>query len=92
MKFDVYTREDGAYVLIPEGTNAFAESQSVHGPLTFCEAIVPHDYPFPAIWQTVFAELERHSHAVLPEAIGRRLMGLDCKDDHANGEKRAASA
>ena len=51
-----------------------------------------HDHPFPAIWQTVFAELERHSHAVLPEAIGRRLMGLDCEDDHADGDKRAARA
>lgn len=92
MKFNVYTREDGAYILIPEGSGALDDAQSLHGALLFCESIRPEDYPFPAIWQTVYAELERHSHALLPEAIGRSLMGLDCEGDHAGDPQRVASA
>lgn len=81
MKFQVFTRKDGAYILFPEGSDALADAESVHGALEFCESILPSDYPFPAIWQTVLAELERHSHALLPAPIGRKLMGLDCQDD-----------
>ncbi len=92
MRYEVYTREDGDYILIPEGSGALADAQSLHGALDFCEAIEPADYPFPAIWDTVRAELERHSHAVLPRGIGRKLMGLDCEDDHADEGRRAASA
>ena len=92
MKFDVFTRADGAYILFPQDSDALVEAEAVHGALAFCESILPADYPFPAIWQTVHAELERHSHAVLPEAIGRRLMGLDCEDDRDDQTRRAASA
>lgn len=92
MKYDVYTRGDGAYILFPQDSGALADAESLHGPLVFCESIDPVDYPFPAIWQTVRAELERHSHALLPEGIGRRLMGLDCHDDHADEPRRVASA
>ena len=91
MKFDVYTRDDGDYILFPQGSGALADAQSLHGALVFCESIEPADYPFPAIWDTVRAELQRHSHAVLPKAIGRRLMGLDCQDDHPAESRRAAS-
>lgn len=92
MKFDIYTRTDGAYVLIPEGSGILAEVEALYGKLEFCETIDEADYPIAAIWQTVHGALERTSHAVLAEAIGRRLLGLDCEDDAVEPERREASA
>jgi hypothetical protein len=72
-----------------------AEHWPMRNPCTarwsICESIDPADYPFPAIWDNVRAELQRHSHAVLPKGIGRRLMGLDCQDDDPAESRRAAS-
>jgi hypothetical protein len=92
VKFDIYTRTDGAYVLIPEGSAVLREIESLYGELTFCETIDERDYPIAAIWQTVHGALERTSHAVLAEAIGRRLLGLDCEDDAVEPERREARA
>lgn len=84
MKFDVYTRNDGCYVMMPEGSVGMDGVVAMYGELLFCETIDPADYPLPAIWDTVNNELERYDHVVLPESIGRRLMGLHCDDGHAD--------
>jgi hypothetical protein len=92
MKFDVYTRQDGSYVLMPEGSTGKAGVVAMYGELEFCETIDPVDYPLPAIWDTVRNELERYDHVVLPESIGKRLLGLDCEDDHADQEPMRSTA
>lgn len=91
MKFDVYTRRDGCYVMMPAGSTGMAGVVAMYGELVFCETIDPADYPLPAIWDTVNNELQRYDHVVLPASIGRRLMGLDCEDDNT-GEARGEHA
>ena len=86
MKFDVYIRKDGCYVLMPEASPALTGVLAIYGPLEFCETISQDEYPFPSIWSTVHNELARYDHVVLPESIGKRLMGLDCEDDHPEDE------
>ena len=33
MRYELYTREDGAYILFPEGSGALADAESLHGAL-----------------------------------------------------------
>ena len=89
MKFDVYIRQDGCYVLMLQGSAALAGVLAMYGPMDFCETISEAQYPLPAIWATVHNELARYDHVVLPEAIGKKLMGLDCEDDHSEGARAA---
>ena len=87
MKFDVYIRQDGCYVLMEQGSAALAGVLAMYGPMDFCETITEEEYPLPAIWATVHNELARYDHVVLPESIGKRLMGLDCETDHPENAK-----
>lgn len=79
MKFTVYSRPDGAYVLVPDCMLASQEAHSIHGPLTFCDSLDSEAYPMPAIWETVMSEVDQRSFAVLHPLIGQQLLGLDCE-------------
>ena len=61
MKFDVYIRQDGCYVLMLQGSAALAGVLAMYGPMDFCETISEAQYPLPAIWATVHNELARYA-------------------------------
>ena len=79
MKFDVYTRPDGAYVLVPDCLQASREAQRLHGPLTFCDTVDTEHAALPRpFWEQLIAEIDTRSYAVVPMQTGQRLLGIDC--------------
>lgn len=78
--FNVYTRPDGAYLLVPDCMLTPLEAEATHGPLTFCETIDSDRYPVPALWERVMDEIDQMSFAVLQATVGRQMLDLDCKD------------
>jgi hypothetical protein len=83
MLFAIYTRPDGAYVLVPDHVPPSVDAQNGTGPLTFCETINVNDHPHPAVWERVNAEIDRHSFAVLHATVAERFLSPHC------GEARA---
>ena len=74
MIFGIYARPDGAYLLVPACMQASAEAQRLHGPLQFLERMDWSEEPIPDIWQTLMAELDRHSFVVLQDAAVKCLV------------------
>lgn len=74
MIFGIYTRPDGAYLLVPECMKASAEAQRLHGPLKFLEMMDWTEEPVPDIWKTVMGELDIHSFVVLQDAAVQCLL------------------
>ena len=83
MRFNVYTRPDGAFLLVPDCMTASREAEALHGPLAFCDTIDSDEYPVPALWDRVAAEIDQLSFAVLQPAVGRQMLGIDCQDHRA---------
>ena len=88
MIFNVYTRLDGAYVLVPECMTASLEAQRLHGPLEYCDRLDSDEHPFPGLWELVVRETDEHSFAVLQEPIGKQLLGIDCPNEDAPKRQR----
>lgn len=78
MIFSVYTRSDGACLLVPECMTAPHAAESRYGPLKYRARIDSGDFPVPAIWDRVSAEIDDHFYAVLQAAVGHHLLGIDC--------------
>lgn len=70
----IYSRPDGAYLLVPDCMTASAEAQRLHGPLKFVELMDWSEDPLPEIWETVIAELDAHSFVVLQDATVKFLL------------------
>ena len=83
MTLTIYTRPDGAYVLVPDSIEAIREAEARHGPLVHCERIDSEDFPIASIWNRVFSEIDDHLFAVVQPAIGRHLLGVECPGDTA---------
>ena len=83
MYFAIYTRPDGAYVLVPDQMPPSTDAQNGTGPLTFCETVNVKDHPHPAVWERVKAEIDRHSFAVLQAAVAERFLSPHCGDVRA---------
>ena len=81
MIFSVYTRPDGAYVLVPDCLRVPRSAEALHGPLEYCDSIDSEAHPLPALWERVLDEIDQMSYAVLQAAIGRQMLGLDCETD-----------
>ena len=77
MIFGIYTRPDGAYLLVPACMKASAEAERIHGPLKFLEMMDWSEEPVPDIWKTVMAELDEHSFVVLRDAATQCLLEPD---------------
>ena len=73
MIFGVYTRPDGAYLLVPDCMKASAEAETLHGPLKFLELMDWPEEPLPDVWKTMMTELDGHSFVVLQDAVARCL-------------------
>lgn len=74
MNFGIYTRPDGAHVLVPDCMQASVEAERLHGPLEFLELMNwCEEFP-PDIWKTVMAELDEHSFVVLQDAAAKYLL------------------
>lgn len=73
MIFGIYTRPDGAYLLVPACMQASAEAERLHGPLKFMKMMGWTERPAPHIWKTVMDELDRHSFVVLQDAAAQSL-------------------
>lgn len=80
MIFGIYTRPDGAYLLVPECMKASAEAERIHGQLKFLEMLDWSEEPNPAIWKAVMAELDEHSFVVLQDAVDTYLLESDASD------------
>jgi hypothetical protein len=78
MYIAIYTRADGAYVLVPDHMTPSADAQNGTGPLTFCETINASEHPHPAVWERVNAEIDRHSYAVLQASVAERFLAPHC--------------
>lgn len=74
MIFGIYTRPDGAYLLVHACMQASAEAQRLHGPLKFLEMMDWTEEPAPQIWKSVMDELDRHSFVVLQDAAAQSLL------------------
>lgn len=83
MILTIYTRPDGAYVLVPDSIKALRDAETRHGPLTHCERIDSDDFLIASVWSRVFAEIDDHLFAVVQPAIGRYLLGVECPGDPA---------
>ena len=83
MHLAIYTRPDGAYVLVPNHVTPSLDAQNGTGPLTFCETIDVSEHPHPAVWERVNAEIDRHSYAVLQAALAERFLAPHCGDHRA---------
>ena len=79
MIFTVYTRPDGAYLLIPDCLHVPRSAEAEHGPLEYCETVDSEQHALPALWERVIAEVDQMSFAILQAAVGRQMLGLDCK-------------
>jgi len=77
--FTVYTRPDGAYLLIPDCLRVPPTAEAAHGPLEYCDTVDSDQHAMPALWERVMAEVDQMSFAILQAAVGRQMLGLDCK-------------
>jgi len=77
--FTVYTRPDGAYLLIPDCLHVPRAAEVAHGPLQYCETVDSEEHAMPALWERVMAEVDQMSFAILQAAVGRQMLGLDCE-------------
>ena len=78
MTYDIYTRRDGSFLVLPTAQDTTRELQAIHGPLQFCETIDAAAHPMAGLWTRVDAEIEQHAFAVLQTAVGRQLLDLHC--------------
>jgi hypothetical protein len=77
--FNIYTRPDGAFLLVPECMEASRAAEVQHGPLHFCGTINSSEHPVPALWNRVLSETDDHSFAVLQESVGKQLLDIRCR-------------
>ncbi len=73
MIFSIYTRLDGGYVFVPSCMQASMEAERLHGPLRYLDSLEWSEGSLPAVWDTVMAEVDAHSFAVLQDAFEKYL-------------------
>lgn len=73
MIFGIYTRPDGAYLLVPECMQPSVEAEKLHGPLKFLELMDWCEEPLPDIWTTVMTSLDEHSFVLFQDAAATYL-------------------
>jgi hypothetical protein len=78
MTYDIYTRRDGSFLVLPGVRATNREVEALHGPLQFCETVDAAAHPLPGLWERVDAEIEQHAFAVLQAVVGRQLLDLHC--------------
>ena len=92
MIFTVYTRPDGAYLLIPDCLHVPRAAEVAHGPLQYCETVDSEEHAMPALWERVMAEVDQMSFAILQAAVGRQMLGLDCEISRLRADPGFAGA
>jgi len=78
MTLTVYTRPDGAYVVVPDSIRGDPWGGSRAWLLTHRERIDSDHF---SIWSRVFSEIDDHFFAVFQPAIGCQLLGVECPGD-----------
>lgn len=88
MKFAVYVKSNGSYVLIPV---SLAGAEYIHGALQYCDTIDSDAYPFPSLWAAVMTAVNLQMCAELQDVIGREILGLKATYQESAGAYRKSA-
>jgi hypothetical protein len=88
MKFAVYVKSNGSYVLIPV---SLAGAEYIHGPLQYCDTIDSDAYPLPTLWAAVMTAVNLQMCAEVQDVIGRDILGVKGTYQKSEGAYRKSA-